>query len=190
MVELLVVIALIGVISLFALPNVSSYFKVSLNSAARELASVVRDSFNASAMTGRVYRIVYDLENRNYWVETATEANVLLDTEQSRERDRRRKMFSRIGSEKEEKPPFKLDPLVTRRKVTLPRGVTFADILTEQSPEPITSGIAYTHFFPHGFTEQTLIHLKDTSDHQITLSVTPVLGRTRLIERYVTKEEL
>src|SRR6478735_6037205 len=46
LVELLVVIALIALISVFSLPNISSIFKLSLNTATRELASVVKEAYN------------------------------------------------------------------------------------------------------------------------------------------------
>jgi len=188
LVELLVVVALIGLIGTFALPSVGNFFKVSLNTTAREMASVVRETFNTAAMTGQVHRLVLDSKERQYWVEVAL-GEVLLDTPESREKDKRRSRFLR-SSEKQDKSPFQPARNITKKKLNLPRGVDFEDVVTERSPEPIVGGMAYIHFFPHGITEQTVIHLKDNQDHHFTLSIAPLLGRTKLIERYVKAEEL
>lgn len=188
LVELLVVVALIGLITAIALPGLSSYFKISLNSATRELASAVKESYNATAITGRVHRVVYDLKANSFWVESGP-TTLLLDTAESKEREERRKRFA-SPTEKEPPSKFQLARGITRKKVSLPRGVQFEDVVTAQSPEPITEGSAYTHFFPHGVTEQTIIHLKDTENHRISLVISALMGRTRLIDRHVTLQEV
>lgn len=187
LIELLIVVALIAVTSVVVLPNISSYFKISLNSTVRKLASVVKETYNSAVISGKVHRIVYDFKEKAYWVETGP-STLLLDTTESKERDARRKRWSK---EKDEPPPsnFKLQKLVTRKKVELPRGVTFAEIYSEQSADPAREGIAYTHFFPHGLTEQTLIHLQDTSNHKLSLVINPISGRSRLVDGHITREE-
>jgi prepilin-type N-terminal cleavage/methylation domain-containing protein len=187
LIELLVVVALIGLISIFALPSVTNFFKLSLNSTTREMASLVKEAYNSTVMTGKVHRLVYDLKENQFWVESGP-GTILLDTNESREAEKRRKRFAQTN-EQPEPTAFALERSVTRKKLSLPRGVTFEDVLTEQSPEPITEGAAYTHFFPHGITEQTLIHLKDSSGHHISLIISPLIGRTRLVERYIKPEE-
>ncbi len=186
--ELLVVIGLIGVMSVFALPNITSIFKTSLNSTTREIAAAVKEAYNATVMTGKVHRMAYDLDQNQYWVEVGP-PSVLLDTEASKEKEARRKRFAR---EEESPPPtsFSLEKRITRKKTSLPSGVKFEDVITEQSGEAITSGTTYTHFFPHGLSEQTLIHLQDSANHHITLIISPLLGQTRLVERSVTREEV
>ncbi len=87
---------------------------------------------------------------------------VLLDTKESREREERKK---RLASDRTRRPglrPSRWTRASPARRSRLPTGVTFEDIMTQQSPEPVTEGMAYTHFFPHGMIEQTMIHLKDS----------------------------
>jgi general secretion pathway protein H len=187
LVELLVVIALIALIGGFALPSVTSAFRLSLNSATREIASIVKETYNSAAMTGKVHRMVFDIKENQYWVEVGP-SNVLLHTTESKEREERMNRFSR-PDDRPKAPSFALASGVTRKKKSLPRGVEFEDVITEQSPEPITEGLAYAHFFPHGISERAQVHLKDGSKHQITLVFSALLGRTRLIERYVKGEE-
>lgn len=188
LIEMLIVIALMALITVFAIPSVSSYFQLSINSASRELAATIKETYNSSLMTGKVHRLVYDLKKHEYWVEASSE-QVLLDTKESLEKEERRKKFGRLS---EERPasPFKLEKTVTRKKMTLPRGVLFEDILTQQSPEPMAEGTVYTHFFPQGFTEQTVIHLKDNSKHHTSLVISPLLGKTDLYDRYATAQEI
>ena len=190
LVELLVVVALIGLMSLIALPSVSNYFKISLNSVTRELATVIKESYNATTITGRVHRLVYDLDNLEFWVESGP-TDILLDTAETREEEERRNRFlSETEKEKEKKkvPAFSLEGTITRKKISLPRGVSFKDIITEQSEEPVTEGLAYTHFFPNGITEQTIINLQDSDQHQISLIVSALIGRSELANGYIKKE--
>lgn len=187
LIELLIVIAIIGSMGLLVVPKMSSVFKVSINNASREIASVARESFNSSILTGQVYRLVFDLKENQYWVEFGP-STTLLDTQDTKEREERRKKFA---DPNEKAPPseFALAQAVTRKKQTLPRGVKFEDVVTELTKDPLTEGVAYSHFFPHGISERTLIHLRDSSDHQVTLILSPLMGRTKVISRYVKLEE-
>jgi prepilin-type N-terminal cleavage/methylation domain-containing protein len=187
--ELLIVVALIALISALAIPSVSSYFQISMNSAMRDLASTVKESYNSTVLTGRVYRIVYDLKHGQYWVESGP-PNILLDTKETKEKEERRKRFSRPADENTPpENPFMMDKSITRKKVSLPRGVKFDEIFTGQSKEPIKEGLAYTHFFPHGITEQTVLHLSDTSDHKVSLVIAPLVGKTDVYDHYISAEE-
>lgn len=193
MIELLVVVAMIGMIGLFAIPSISSVFKVSLRSSIRDMGTTIKETYNATVMTKRVHRLIYDIKENTYWVEVGP-TGMLMETEETRERDKRMKRFSADPEKLEEEEKkrdsaFMLAKTVTRKPVSLPRGVEFLDVSTEQSPDPITEGRAITHFFPHGMIEQTVIHLKDNSNHQATLVIEPLVGRTRVIDRFITAEE-
>ncbi len=188
LIELLVVIALGALITTVALPSISNYFKLSLNTVAREIGSTVKEAYNSTALTGKVHRLVYDLNENTYWAEEGP-ATLLLDTAETREKEERKKKFAK-DSEKEPPSQFSLDKTITRKKRSLPTGVSFEEILTEQSKEALKQGQVYTHFFPHGLTEQTILHIKDSSNHKISLVLTPIIGRTLIYERYVSKEEI
>jgi prepilin-type N-terminal cleavage/methylation domain-containing protein len=188
LVEILVVVALISLIAAISLPSVGGYLKLSLNTAARELSSTIKEAYNSAVMTGKVHRLVYDLDAHEYWVESGP-ATALLDTPESKEREERRKRFAKPGEKDPKEGIFALEKGVTRKKKPLPGGVSFEDVLTEGSKEPFINGKAYTHFFPHGITEQTLIHLKDGQKHQSTLVISPLIGRTQVVDRYLQERE-
>jgi prepilin-type N-terminal cleavage/methylation domain-containing protein len=186
LIELLVVVGLIAVVSMLAIPSISSYFGVSMNSAAREIATTMKETYNATMLTGRVHRVAFDLKEHVYWAEIGP-TTMLLETKESKEKDERRRKFSRDEGPKDS--GFSLDTSVTRKKRPLPRGVQFEDIATHQSDELVTDGTAYSHIFPNGLTERVVIHLRDSSKHRITLVTSALIGRTDMYERYVSATE-
>ena len=185
LIEMLVVVALAGLLGAVALPAISNVFRVQIDTALRHLAYLAKETYNSTMLTGRIHRIVYDLKENQYWVESAP-AGTLMHTEASREKEE-----DRIRRSKKEIPksPFEMDPTVTPKKVTLPRGVKFEDIKTEEFKEPIKEGLAYTHFFPRGVTERTIVHLKDSADHKISLIFSVLTGKTRLVREYVEEKD-
>lgn len=186
--EMLVVLGLMALMAAFVVPSVSSYFSLSLNSATRDLASVIKETFNSAVVSGRVHRVVYDLNSGQYWAEVGPK-DVLLDTKESTEISDRRRRFG-IQAKADRTSSFQQETTISRKKKSLPTGVKFVDLQTQQHPDPIVDSLAYTHFFPSGLAEQTVIHLKDTSEHQITLDISAMLGTTNLSEGYVHASEI
>jgi prepilin-type N-terminal cleavage/methylation domain-containing protein len=192
LIEMLVVMGLIVLIVSFALPSISSYLQVSLNAATRDLATNIKEAYNASLITGKVHRLAYDLKKNEFWVEAGPPEllpEILLDTANTIQKAERRKKLFRL-SPNEGQSHFKLEKTITRRQISLPSGVMFEDVITQKSPDPITEGKAYTHFFPSGMTEQTIIHLKDQSKHKVSLVVTPLLGKVDLYNGYMKQDEI
>lgn len=194
LIEVLVVVGIITLITSIAMPSLLSYFQVSLNSASRDLAASLHEAYNAAVVTGKVYRMAYDFKEQSYWVESGP-AQTLLDTEATRERAERRKRLSSLSQFKKETTAeesnsvFKMDKTITRSKLKLPSGVKFEDVQHQQSPQLTTEGIAYTHFFPSGITERTIIHLKDQSQHQASLVISATLGTTDVYDRRIEGAE-
>lgn len=187
--ELLVVVAILGLVFAVAIPSMSRFFGVSIQSTTREIATTIRNAFNGAVVTGRVYRLVYDIDKGMYWVEMGP-AGVLVDTEEAK------KNRERFGRKKKDKDPskaksqgFDLAKAVTRKPISLPLGVAFDDVITPASSTPVAKGRAYTHFFPHGLAEQTLVHLKDSSGHRLSLIIQATSGQTEIANRYLSLEE-
>ena len=178
--ELMIVVAILGLVGLVIIPNIGSTFRFSVQSSAREIATLIKDTSNSAQITGKVHRLVYDLKEQKYWVESTSEMT-LLKSEES------------MAVEKEEAKKnggFHQESSLTKNKKTLPIGVKFKDIYTEQSEEPITEGLAYTHIFPQGLSEKSLIHLTDNSKNDVSLIVTNLLGRCTIEGRYMEYKEV
>ncbi len=188
LIELMVVVAIIGLVSAVVMPGIGGYFQLTLNSATRELATTIKETYNSTIISGKVNRLVYDFKEGKYWVESGP-ANALLETKESKEKEERRKRFAKPS----DKPPaseFSMNTRVTRKKASLPTGVTFEDVFTQQSTETIKEGLAYTHFFPNGLAEQTIVHLKDTSEHRASLVISPMMGRSDVYDRRAEMKEV
>lgn len=182
LVEIIVVVALIALITSVSIGGISTYFKVSLDTATGELASIVKEAYNSAVITGKVHRVAYDLDKKEYWVEVGPQG-MLLESEESRKIEEKRKRL--VDKDEKKDSGFSIEKRVTRKKKALPTGVSFDEIKTEQSQEWKTSGTVYTHIFPHGVTEKTVIHMKDNSEHKITLVLSAILGKTKQLDGYL-----
>ena len=188
LIELLIVVGILGLVAVIMIPNITNTFRFSVQSTAREMATLIKEASNSAQITGKIHRIAYDLKNEQYWAESTSE-QALLKSEESINLDKDRShRFDK--EEKEQKSSFHQESLLTKKKRTLPIGVKFKDVYTEQSEEPITDGIAYTHIFPQGLSEKSLIHLEDNNKNQISLVVSNLLGRCTVEGHFVEAKEI
>ncbi|MEW6056746.1 MAG: prepilin-type N-terminal cleavage/methylation domain-containing protein [Bdellovibrionota bacterium] len=188
LVEVLIVIGLIALIMSFVVPNLGMALKVNLGNSSRELATLIRSTHDEAVLKGTVHRVVFDLDRSQYWVEIG-DRNFLMRSSEQEEDERRRK--ERLTEEEREKlkDPFSLAQSLTKKKIALPKGVKFNDVITSRSREPVKGGLAYAHVFPHGFVEKLIIHLKDDFERDATLIVNSVTGKSRVFESYVKEDE-
>jgi prepilin-type N-terminal cleavage/methylation domain-containing protein len=191
LIELLIVVAILGLVGMIAIPSISNTFRFSVQSTAREIATLIKDASNSAQVTGRVHRIAYDLKANQYWVESTADSTLLKSDESKKKAEEHHSIFS-SDDEKDKKKNggFHQENSLTKKKRTLAIGVSFKDVVTEQSDEPITTGMAYTHIFPQGMTEKSLIHLIDTSKNETSLVVTNLLGRCQVQGHYIEPKEV
>ena len=194
LIELLIVVAILGLVGLIAVPSISNTFRFSVQSTARELATMIKDASNSAQISGKVHRIAYDLKTNQYWVESTGEMTMLKSEESVAIDKQTNKRFNTNEEEEAEKAKanggFRQEPSLTKKKRSLAVGVHFKDVFTEQGNEAITEGIAYTHIFPQGLTEKTLVHLEDTGKNEVSLIVSNLLGRCTVQSRYVEQKEV
>lgn len=187
--ELLIVVGILGLVGLIAIPSISNTFRFSVQSSAREIATLIKDASNSAQITGKVHRIAYDLKNEQYWVESSSEST-LLKSDESKEKEKELHSIFSLKDDDAKKDAFRQEPMLTKKKRNLPIGVRFKDVFTEQSDEPISDGIAYTHIFPQGMSEKSLVHLEDTAKNVVSLIVTNLLGRCQVEGREITAKEV
>ncbi|MGE4233795.1 MAG: Tfp pilus assembly protein FimT/FimU [Bacteriovoracia bacterium] len=187
LIEILVVIFLIAVITSVAIPNIGMALRVNIRNSAKELATTIRSAHDEAVLKGQMYRIAFDMESSQYWVESGPKGFLIRTAKQQEEEKR---LFEKKSKEEKEnyKSPFSLDPNVTKHKLKLPTGVSFSEILTSQSKDPSKGGLVYAHVFPNGFIEKLRIHLKDKFDRESTLMVNSATGRSRYFDRYEREE--
>ncbi len=156
--ELSLVLFIIGLLVMVLLPRFGDIGSARLESSARRLAALVRYVNGEAAFNGHTYRIRYDLREQTYAVQ------VLVP--------------SRGATE------FVADPSPMSQPVRLPSGITFADIRVSQAGR-MNAGQVFTHFYPQGYVDPTVVHLRDQQARMMTVMIPPITGEARVYEGYV-----
>lgn len=156
--ELTVVLFVIGLLIATITPHLGTVGGARLDATAKRLAAVARYLAGEAALQNRLYRLNYDLDKQTYWITT------LVATQNRAE--------------------FTEDYSLLARAVQLPPAITFADV---QAPGVgrVSTGHVHTHFFPHGYTDPTLIHLRDQYSRVVTVLIPGLTGEARIYEGYV-----
>ena len=181
--EVLIVVGLIALVMSLAMPGIGLVMKANINNSSRELATVIRAAHDEAILKGSVYRVAFDLDRGEYWVEIG-ERDFLMRTSEQTEAERKLNERRNDDDKEKHKDVFQLAQLVTKKKRSLPLGVKFNEIFTSRSKDAIKGGVAYSFVFPFGFIEKTVIHLKDDMDRETTLVVSSVTGKSRLFAHY------
>lgn len=175
--EILVVIVLIATFITFAVPRFESTLDLHLKKQARMLSGTIQFLYSQAALKHQTYRLHYDLDNHQYWVETSTEKIELSSHEEStpylKEKDQKKR------------PKFEKDITLLKKPVQLDTNIRFKDIKTEAQDLPISHGHAYTHFFPHGYAEQTRIRLESEKGNIYTILVNSLTGGAKVYDHDV-----
>lgn len=156
LIELAVVLVLIGAFLLIAIPKFNDLTEVNLKSASRRLSSVVKQLYNEAAFKKKIYKLSFDLEGGDYWVEVQ-EGNEFVITE---------------------------DPFLRRMK--LPQGVSFQDIKTDRDQvNTLGAKEEFILFLPTGFVEPAVIYLRTENEDFYTLATKPYTGGMTVFDKHV-----
>ena len=156
LIELVVVIFLVGVFFLVAIPKFKDITEVNIKSASRRLTGTIRYLYSEAVFKKRVYKLVFDIDTNEYWVEVI-EGNEFVT------------------------PP---DTFLQRKR--LPVGVFFKDITTERSLGKTEKGRdEFILFMPTGFVEPAVIHLTTEDGQAYTLATKPYTGGTIVFDEYI-----
>jgi prepilin-type N-terminal cleavage/methylation domain-containing protein len=156
--ELAVVLLIVGLLITVAVPRFPDLTGARLESSARRLAALVRYLSGEAAFRSHLYRLHYDLDQQSYWVTVLT---TVQDTAE-----------------------FIVDEAPLSRPVQLPPSIMFADVRVPDVGR-VNRGQVYTHFYPHGYIDPTVIHLRDQSSRVLTVVIPPLTGEARIYEGYV-----
>lgn len=190
LIEIIVVIALIGLITAFVIPDTRSIFRTSLDSYGRRTANLFREARDHSVLTRRVVRIRFDLDKQEYWAEDAA-ATFLLPSQkeiEDAEADRGagiKKSARELAEEEEEKSKkpesFRLTTEINKKKQRVPEGLRVAAIVNAKMKKPLQEGTADIIYFPHGVAEPTIIHIEDIEGNRRSLITNPTTGKSQLV---------
>ncbi len=186
LIEMMIVLVIVGAVVTFALPKINGR-ENNIKSVARRISVLSRSVHNAARLSGRTYRIVFQMGDKNkqlYWVEASTSQGALVEpmsTEESRE----------TGDNKEKRTSnFEIDYTIMKQPSELPGGLIFEDIELASQEKKATQGKAYIHYLPQGFTDEAAVHIGDGKELHWTLRVHPLTGQMETIGRYFTLKDV
>lgn len=217
--ELIVAIAVVGLMVGVVVSRVDDWFGVNIKRAANRISSTIRYIHDKATTQNLYVRMVFDFEKNSYWVE-ATSEQYLLTTKEVEEADKLAEEEERQKEEKEKKvegevtaeaggediegiadteiqsvkkyrtPQFGAIDEFLLKPVSLPDGVFLKDVYTSHDKGPVSGGQAFIYFFPNGYVEPSIINLKDENDEiNYSVEVNPIIGNTYLRDEYKGMEE-
>jgi general secretion pathway protein H len=200
LVEIAIAAMIIALMMGIAIPSVSNITRADLRASASKVAGSIRYTYDLAARKSIVFRLVFDLDEQAWWVESAADEFLLnrertevvdgmLEEPDEDDEDRRFVSRSFIESGQMWQPKRKATysnfagPMT--KKMPLPDSIRFQDVWVAHQTEAVSAGLAYLYCFPTGMSERAVIHLVDEDDNAYTLWVYPLTGRVKIYPSYV-----
>jgi prepilin-type N-terminal cleavage/methylation domain-containing protein len=175
LIEVLVVLGIIAMIMTVGLPAIQRITYQRVTSQTRKFVGIIRTIRNDSILLNSIQRLVIDMDHKAWWVETQQKFQFI-----SNEAPPPPKKGKGKDKNKGQEPTqnFTLNDKYSKKPVELPSGVIFSGVLKE-GQKIQKEGVAYIHFFPNGYIEQTILYFaKDgTSEDSYSLLIRPTSGK-------------
>jgi general secretion pathway protein H len=199
LIEILVAMAIVGLIIGVSATGLRSVFNVNMKSAAGKLAGTLRYLSNKAVTDHRYIRVIYDLEAQTYSVEECTEPIVVSIEDEEAQAEKEKKETPKPeegeeapteGEEGEEGGNKTADSCAPSessllKPVKLPSGVLFKDVSVSYLKWKKERGQIYTYFFPDGYATPTLVNFKDEEDeNHFSVEVEALSGKVRIASEY------
>jgi general secretion pathway protein H len=209
LIEVMVVVVLIALMVGSAVAGIRSMAKSDLRASASKMAGAVRYLFDRASTTGKVHRLVLDIDKGRYWAEVSDDRFIMAggrETEDSRKKeadrlakeaeDAKKRADEKAGLEEmqaryrpEQFRPKRASFAAFKEMAVKPvdlKGARIADMYTPRLADPLDIGKGYIYFFPLGMTEAAIVHLTDIKrDAVYSLVVHPLTGRVQIKNFYV-----
>jgi prepilin-type N-terminal cleavage/methylation domain-containing protein len=190
LIELAVVLLVIGLTFTLVIPQFRARTDADLKRASLKLAAALEYTFSQSIFRRQTFRMQYDLDGSRYWVDRFVDPLVpgsLGKPGAGAASGASEEDAVDAPDDPEEVPPgqpyYVVDRKVLPEAIVLPEGVLINDVTT-QYLDTITEGKAFTHFFPDGYAEPTVIHLTSRNNKsEYTLVLTPLSGKVKVYPR-------
>lgn len=187
LIEIMIVLAIIAAIMSIAAPRLLRN-DTNVKPIARKILVLSKEIRTKARLTNSTYRLVIKMDDKNessYWVERASGPRLVDPEAYEKEREN-------AGKKAEDLPPplFQIDKTLTRKEQSLPRGLYFGSVETINNKTPITSGMAYIHYFPEGFVEASALQITDGNKLTWTLVFNPLTGQADIIEKAQSLRDL
>lgn len=192
LIEIVIVVAIIAFVATLAIPRLSNR-KSQMQATIRKMGVMVREIKNSAKLNRSTYRLVIEIPDSEaldpaptrYWVEK-TPGNVLIsEDDEAAELEELRK-----DAEDREPSKFQIDQRITKEPEELVDGLNIPMVEIANRDDAITDGRAYIYFFPEGYVNQAVIHIKGGESLHWTMALAPVTGKVDVFNKEVTLREL
>ncbi len=197
LIELMVAMAIVGLIFALAASGLRTAFNVNLKSSSTRLAAILRYLSN-KAVTEHLYlRMVYDLDSQTYFAEQSGDPFVISPEgeeegakKEENEEEAQKETEGEEGTEGEKQTAFTQVESKLLKPTKLPSDVFFKDVSVSYLSQKTESGTAYTYFFPDGYATATLINLRnEEDDDHFSIEIRPLSGKVKVEGEYREMEK-
>lgn len=182
LIEILLVLGIIAMVTSIGIPAVGRLTYQRVAGATRRFVGTLRSVRNDAILLNKIYRLAINFEDQTWWVESQKQLSILGSESQA----------SSVPSESDTSlgSRFSQDPKYGSKPRELPGGVVFDGILTERDGF-FKNGLAYIHFFPSGYAEQSLVYLnkQGVQEGGYSLYIQPATGKIEVFNRRVNNFE-
>jgi type II secretory pathway pseudopilin PulG len=201
LVEATITIAIIAMAAAVVVPAVGNISQAELRATSSKISAFVRATYDDAALTGRTYRMVFDFESRAITSEFTEgipalepDSNILaVASERRHDLDRPGDLEGAISTAADELRAQRAEDSEEGPSMSS-LGAAFLGINSLSSPgmageDDFTTnpdmkvelaesqGKVYLYFFPHGYTQDAVIHLEDDSNRVFSVVVQALTGR-------------
>lgn len=177
LIEIMIVIAILAAVIAVGLPRMFGA-STNIKPVARGILVLGKEIRNKARLTNSTYRLAISMEDGKptYWVERANGPQPV-DPEAAEK-------AKEALDDKDAPPPlFQMDKSFTKKEKELPGTLRFASVETANMTAPMTSGVAYIHFFPEGFVEAAALQITNGNNLTWTLVFNPLTGQADIIDK-------
>lgn len=163
LIEIGLVLLIIAIAVALVVPRFRDQSHAELMAHTRKLATTFRFLQHEAILNGRVYRLNFDLDQQRYFVTSADEGAA----------------GDEFGG------GFTEETGILAKHVVLPNTLQIADVDVPLVSGKLYEGVAFTHFYPDGYVDATVVHL-DNGQEVYTLYVDqPLTGRPYVASGYL-----
>ncbi|WP_347358515.1 type II secretion system protein [Bdellovibrio sp.] len=176
LIEIMIVLAIMAALITVGAPRLLKNNEGNIKAVARNFIVLSKELRNKARLTNSTYRLAISMEagEEKYWVERANGPQAVDPEAYEKEKE---------TGEDAPPPLFQMDKSLLKKEKELPGGLRFASVETVNMKAPMTSGVAYIHFFPEGFVEASAVQITNGNNLTWTLVFNPLTGQADIIEK-------
>lgn len=162
--EIMLVIVLVSLLASAVAPRIAGISRVGVQSSVRRYTGLIRYAYDNAVLTGRVHRIVLDLDNQTWRIEAAEPG--LLPSEKIKEELKTNLTKEELEKAKADSPYKRVAKNLVDK---IPNGVTLVQFESWRIGRDVaaTKGEGYIYAYPSGFIDQATVVLAQSGKEKV-----------------------